>query len=68
MLSPRIPSDAERQNLPDLVPAWESGLDTVIVLPYAGYFAQRMTRHHLAVSAATRNDPDTYSRALKTRI
>lgn len=67
-LSPRIPSDAERQNLPDLVPAWESGLDTVIVLPYAGYFAQRMTPRHLAVSAPTRNDPDTYSRALKTRI
>ncbi|MGY4542620.1 hypothetical protein ACVWY0_002544 [Arthrobacter sp. UYNi723] len=68
MLSPRIPSDAECQNLPDLVPAWESGLDTVIVLPYAGYFAQRMTPRYLAVSAATRNDLDTYSRALKTRI
>lgn len=41
VLSPIPPSDAERRNLSDLIPAWESGLDTVIVLPYAGYFARR---------------------------
>lgn len=64
-LSPGIPTAAERQSLADLVPAWEGGLDTVIVLPYIGYFAQRITRRHLAVSAATRNDPETYSRALR---
>ena len=64
-LSPIPPSDAERRNLLELIPAWESGLDTVIVLPYAGYFARRVTRRHLAVSAATRNDPATYGRALR---
>ena len=64
-LSPIPPSDAEPRNLSDLIPAWESGLDTVIVLPYAGYFARRVTRRHLAVSAATRNDPATYGRALR---
>ncbi|WP_426978572.1 hypothetical protein ACQCSU_04910 [Pseudarthrobacter sp. O4] len=64
-LSPSIPNDAERQSLPDLIPAWETGLDTVIVLPYAGYFAQRITARRLAVSAATRNEPTTYSRALR---
>jgi hypothetical protein len=64
-LSPLIPTDEERRNLSDLIPAWESGLDTVVVLPYAGYFAKRITRRHLAVSAATRNEPATYSKALR---
>jgi hypothetical protein len=33
VLSPIPPSDAERRNLSDLIRAWESGLDTVTVLP-----------------------------------
>ena len=65
VLSRIPPSDVERKVLPDLIPAWESGLDTVIVLPYAGYFAKRVTRRHLAVSATTRNNTTTYSRALR---
>ncbi|WP_434619689.1 hypothetical protein [Arthrobacter sp. A5] len=48
-----------------LIPAWESGLDTIIVIPYDGYFAQRVTRRRLAVSRSTRIDPDSYSRALQ---
>lgn len=67
-LSPIPPKDLERQSLPDLIPAWESGLDTIVVLPYAGYFARRITRRHLAVSAATRNDPASYAMALQTRL
>lgn len=65
-LALKIPTDAERQNLPNLIPAWESGMDTIIVLPYAGYFAQRISRRHLAVSASTRNDPESYGQALQT--
>lgn len=64
-LIPAVPNDAERKNLSDLIPAWESGVDTIIVLPYAGYFAKRISPRHLAVSAATRNEPTTYSRALR---
>lgn len=56
----------EPRSLPALTAAWESGLDTVIVLPYAGFFASRITSRHLAVSAAARNDPESYSRALGT--
>lgn len=56
----------EPRSLPALIAAWEGGLDTVVVLPYAGYFARRITIRHLAVSAATRNDPASYSRALGT--
>lgn len=41
-LSPLTPTDEERKNLQDLIPAWESGLDTVIVLPYDGYFANAL--------------------------
>jgi hypothetical protein len=64
-LSQIPPSDVERRVLPDLIPAWGSGMDTVIVVPFAGYFAKRITRRHLAVSASTRNSPTTYSRALR---
>ena len=64
-LRPLTPTDVERRSLTDLIPAWESGLDTVIVLPYEGFFAKRITRRHLAVSATTRNDPVTYRRALR---
>jgi hypothetical protein len=56
----------EPRSLPALIAAWEGGLDSVIVLPYAGYFARRITNRHLAVSAAARNDPESYSRALGT--
>lgn len=56
----------EPQSLPALIAAWENGLDTVIVLPYRGFFARRITARHLAVSAATRNEPAAYSRALRT--
>lgn len=57
--------DAERRSLRELIPAWKSGMDTVIVLPYEGYFAHRLSRRHLVVSAATRNSPEHYSRALR---
>ena len=56
----------EPQSLPALIAAWERGLDTVVVLPYRGYFARRITVRHLAVSAATRNEPAAYGRALRT--
>jgi hypothetical protein len=56
----------EPQSLPALSAAWKNGLDTVIVLPYQGYFARRITGRHLAVSAATRNERAAYSRALHT--
>jgi hypothetical protein len=64
-MAQKVPTDPERKNLSSLIPAWKSGLDTIIVLPYAGYFAKRVTRGHLAVSAATRNDPESHSRALQ---
>jgi hypothetical protein len=48
---PKFPQDAEPRSLQALIPAWKSGIDTIIVLPYKGYFAQRLSRRHLVVSA-----------------
>jgi hypothetical protein len=64
-LVPKFPNDAERQSLGELVPAWKSGIDTIIVLPYHGYFAKRLSNRHLVVSATARNNPEHYSRALR---
>lgn len=58
----------EPRSLPALIAAWEHGLDSIIVLPYQGYYARRITARHLAVSAATRNEPAAYSRALREAV
>lgn len=63
-LAPKFPHHFERRSLHELIPAWRSGIDTIIVLPYEGYFAQRLTHRHLVVSADVRNNPEHYSRAL----
>lgn len=64
---PDFPSSSEQDSLPALVKAWQDGLTTIIVLPYLGYFAQRLNDSHLVVSAETRIDPELYTRALQTR-
>lgn len=56
----------ERISLPALIDAWEAGLELVTVLPYAGYFALRLSPRHLVVSKSTRAEPDRYSRALSS--
>lgn len=63
---PRAAASPEPLSLPALITAWEGGLDTVVVLPYAGFFARRITNRHLAVSAVTRKDPASYTRALES--
>ena len=55
----------ERRSLPALIDAWKSGLTTIIQLPYAGYFGDRINREHLVVSAATRRNPELFSLALR---
>jgi len=56
----------EHQSLPALITAWKTGLVSIIELPYAGYYADRITRTHLVVSNETRHCPELYSRALAT--
>lgn len=55
----------EHLSLPALIAAWEAGLATVVTLPYAGYFARRISPTHLVVSNETRADPALYTRALR---
>ncbi|MET4782736.1 hypothetical protein [Glaciihabitans sp. UYNi722] len=55
----------ERVCLPELIHAWKSGVTAIIELPYAGYFADRITRRHPVVSAVTRRTPALYRRALE---
>lgn len=59
-----IADQPERRNLDALIPAWRAGLDSIIVLPYRGYFARRLDRRHLVVSAATRDSAQLYDLAL----
>jgi hypothetical protein len=54
----------ERWALPALVAAWRTGLTTIIQLPYAGYFAERINKQHLVVSSVVRHDAELYRRAL----
>ncbi|WP_457101472.1 hypothetical protein [Microbacterium sp. P5_E9] len=49
-----------------LVPAWRTGLTTILQLPYAGYFAERLNAATLIVSRVTRHDPSLYRQALGT--
>ena len=59
-----LESTPERVCLGALIAAWNAGLETVVTLPYAGYFAQRISAKHLVVSAATRAHPESYNQAL----
>ncbi|MFG6445644.1 hypothetical protein ACFXP7_09955 [Microbacterium sp. P06] len=54
----------ERLCLDALVPAWRTGLTTVIQLPYAGHFAERLNAATLIVSRVTRHNPSLYRQAL----
>ncbi|MCU1584243.1 MAG: hypothetical protein JWM49_799 [Microbacteriaceae bacterium] len=60
--------EPERRCLPALISAWETGLFTIVTLPYSGYFAHRLSETHLAVSNATRDNESSYTRALATPL
>lgn len=60
-----VSQQPERACLPEIDEAWMTGVDTIICLPYDGYYARRVTRRHLAVSSSTRLDITAYRRALK---
>lgn len=58
----------ERRCLDALVPAWRTGLTTILQLPYAGYFAERLNTATLIVSRVTRHNPSAYRQALGTPL
>ncbi|HUG51202.1 MAG TPA: hypothetical protein VLZ78_09425 [Terrimesophilobacter sp.] len=63
-----LESTPERVCLDALIAAWNAGLETVVTLPYAGYFAQRISAKHLVVSGSTRAHPESYNRALASPV
>jgi len=56
--------DHERANLDVVVPAWEAGLTTIIVLPCVGDVAARIGEHGLFMTETTRADTASYRRAI----
>jgi hypothetical protein len=63
-----LESTPERVCLDALIAAWNAGLETVVTLPCAGYFAQRISAKHLVVSATTRAHPESYNQALASSL
>ncbi|PPF54456.1 hypothetical protein C5C13_13835 [Clavibacter michiganensis] len=58
----------ERICVTALAGAWRAGLETIVQLPYAGFFAERIDPATLVVSRVARHDPDMYRRALAAPI
>ena len=48
----RLEDQPARRSVQAVTAAWHTGLETVIVLPYADYYAERITARHLVVSDA----------------
>ena len=57
-------SSPEHVCLDALVPAWRTGLGTVVILPYRGEHAERLSPGTLLVSPATHRSPSAYRAAL----
>lgn len=58
----------ERVSVEALAAAWRRGLESILQLPFAGYFAERIHASTLVVSRTTRHDPEMYRRALAAPI
>jgi hypothetical protein len=54
----------ERRSLDVLIPAWERGLDTVVVIPCSGEYTRTVGSNALCLTRAARLDRERYERAL----
>lgn len=61
-----LDEEPERVALDALIPAWRSGLTTIVEIPCLGDFTRVVGAHALLVTADTRDDPDRYREALTT--
>ena len=66
--SVRLEDEPERRSVDALAGAWRTGIDSILVLPYRGYYASRIGNHQLVVSKTTREDPELYARALTSAL
>ena len=56
----------EHRDLPALIPAWHAGLTKIVTIPCSGEFTRRVGENALLMTAATREDSDSYRRALSS--
>lgn len=62
----RDQSNPERRDLVALIPAWRAGLTKIVLIPCSGEFIQRIGDNTLLVTAATRQNSESYRHALNT--
>ena len=66
--STRLEDHPERRDLPALIPAWHAGLTTIVTIPCAGEFTRRVSNNALLMTDATRENSNSYRRALNTFV
>lgn len=64
----QLENQPERRDLPALIPAWHAGLTKIVTIPCSGEFTRRVGENALLTTAATRENSDSYRRALSTFI
>ncbi|MBE7956321.1 hypothetical protein ABTZ44_16850 [Microbacterium oxydans] len=64
----QLQAQPERRDLPALIPAWRAGLTKIVTIPCAGEFTRRINDNALLMTAATRENSDSYRHALGTFI
>ncbi|MBG6108972.1 hypothetical protein [Frigoribacterium sp. CG_9.8] len=57
--------EPERVTLAAVIPAWQSGMTKVVVIPCEGTYSRVIGQHALLVTAETRADNERYSEALE---
>ncbi|GAB3264408.1 hypothetical protein [Arthrobacter pigmenti] len=62
----RFEDHPERRDLTALIPAWRAGLTRLVTIPCVGAFTQKISPHALLMTDATRENSDTYRRALNS--
>jgi len=63
-----IAQHPERICVTALAEAWRDGLESIVQLPYTGFFAERIDPATLVVSRVARHDREMYRRALAAPI
>ena len=64
----RLEDEPERRDLPALISAWHAGLTKIVTIPCSGEFTRRVSENALLLTAETREDSDSYRRALSTFV
>ncbi|MFJ2542907.1 hypothetical protein [Microbacterium sp. NPDC087589] len=64
----RLEDQPERRDLSALIPAWRAGLTKIVTIPCVSDFTRRVGENALLTTTATRENSDSYRRALSTFV